>query len=316
MHFDLIDIRLFANIAETKSLSRGAELSHMCPSAASKRIRNVEESIGASLLYRTSAGVSLTRAGQAFHDHSRVLLHELEELERDLEHYSASPKSKGFRGTIRVSAGSAVVSEFLPAILSKYSAIYPNVNVEVRAQLTPEILHAVNAGLADVGIYLGDVPVGEVHALLCGRYPLVLITSSSHVLAHRKTAGISFGETLNFDYVTLPENSTNHAFLKHAAEVARKTLKVRFHLPTFEDLGHMVQADLGIAVVPEFVARRLIKTKGVRVMNLSDEWAVCDMWICMRKDSNSQMIKDFSQLLIAGGTDLQLERASHAGALA
>jgi DNA-binding transcriptional LysR family regulator len=113
MHFDLVDIRLFVNIAETKSLTRGAELSHMCASAASKRIRNVEENIGASLLYRTSTGVTLTQAGQAFHDHSRVLLHQLEELERDLEHYSASPNSKGLRGTIRVSAGSAVVSEIL-----------------------------------------------------------------------------------------------------------------------------------------------------------------------------------------------------------
>ena len=303
MHFDLIDIRLFVNIAETKSLTRGAELSHMCASAASKRIRNVEENIGTSLLYRTSTGVTLTRAGQAFHDHSRVLLHQLEELERDLEHYSASPNSKGLRGTIRVSAASAVMSEILPGVLSKYSAIHPNVNFEVRAQLSPEILHAVNSGLADVGIYLGDLPVDGVNALLCGRYHLDLITSCNHFLAQRKTENIRFGETLDFDYVTLPENSTNHAFLKRAAEFERKPLKVRFHLPTFEDLGHMVQTNLGIAVVPEFVTRRMRKTEGIRVMKLSDDWAVCDLWICTRKDSTSQIIKDFSELLIAAGTN-------------
>jgi DNA-binding transcriptional LysR family regulator len=303
MHFDLIDIRLFVNIAETKSLTRGAELSHMCASAASKRIRNVEENIGASLLYRTSTGVTLTQAGQAFHGHSRVLLHQLEELERDLEHYSASPNSKGLRGTIRVSAGSAVVSEILPGVLSKYSAIHPNVNFEVRAQLSPEILHAVNSGLADVGIYLGDLPVDGVHALHCGRYNLDLITSSNHFLAQRKTESIRFGETLDFDYVTLPENSTNHAFLKRAAEIERKPLKVRFHLPTFEDLGHMVQTNLGIAVVPEFVTRRMRITEGIHVMKLSDDWAVCDLWICTRKDSTSQIIKDFSELLIAAGTN-------------
>jgi DNA-binding transcriptional LysR family regulator len=315
MHFDFIDIRLFVNIAETKSLTRGAELSHMCAYAASRRSRHVEERIGTSLLYRTSAGVTLTRAGQTFHEHSRVLLHELEELERDLEHYSSSPSSTGLRGTIRVSASSAVVSEFLPGVLSKYSAIYPNVNIEVRAQLTPEILHAVNSGLADVGIYLGDVPVGEAHTLLCGRYHWMLITSSSHFLAQRRTADIRFDETLTFDYVTLPENSTNHSFLKRSAEMARKTLKVRFHLPTFEDLGHMVEANLGIAVVPEFVARRLKTTKSIRVMNLSDEWAMCDMWICMPKNSTSQIVKDFSQLLMTAGRDFQSESERHASTL-
>ena len=47
-HFDLPDIRLFVNIAEANSLTRGAERSHMSLPAASIRIKNLEEGLGRS----------------------------------------------------------------------------------------------------------------------------------------------------------------------------------------------------------------------------------------------------------------------------
>ena len=59
-HFDLPDIKLFVNIAEANSLTRGAERSHMSLPAASIRIKNLEEGLGVKLLYRTSQGVTLT----------------------------------------------------------------------------------------------------------------------------------------------------------------------------------------------------------------------------------------------------------------
>ena len=73
-HFDLPDIRLFVNIAEANSLTRGAERSHMSLPAASIRIKNLEEGLGVKLLYRTSQGVTLTPPGQAFMHHARLVV--------------------------------------------------------------------------------------------------------------------------------------------------------------------------------------------------------------------------------------------------
>ena len=66
MHFDLVDLRLMVHIADANSMTRGAELSFISLPAASTRIKNLEESIGTKLLYRTSQGVTLTPPGQAF----------------------------------------------------------------------------------------------------------------------------------------------------------------------------------------------------------------------------------------------------------
>ena len=62
-HFDFADLRLFIRIAEENSLTRGAERVHMSLPAASTRIKNLEEALGAKLLYRASNGVTLTPPG-------------------------------------------------------------------------------------------------------------------------------------------------------------------------------------------------------------------------------------------------------------
>ena len=52
MHLDFVDLRLFVNIADTNSLTRAADRSHMCLSAASIRVKNIEDRLGAKLLKR------------------------------------------------------------------------------------------------------------------------------------------------------------------------------------------------------------------------------------------------------------------------
>ena len=60
VHFDLVDLRLMVRVAEANSLTKGAEASFISLPAASTRIKNLEESIGAKLFYRHSQGVTLT----------------------------------------------------------------------------------------------------------------------------------------------------------------------------------------------------------------------------------------------------------------
>ena len=78
-HFDFVDLRLFISIAESNSLTRGAERVHMSLPAASTRIENLEESLGTKLLYRASNGVTLTPPGQ-------VLLQHALDVQRQMEH--------------------------------------------------------------------------------------------------------------------------------------------------------------------------------------------------------------------------------------
>ena len=74
MRFDLTDLRLFVQVAETCSITRGADQANMSLASASARIRGMEAMLGLSLLERGPRGVRPTPAGQALLHHAQVML--------------------------------------------------------------------------------------------------------------------------------------------------------------------------------------------------------------------------------------------------
>ena len=151
-HFDFSDLRLFIRIAEENSLTRGAERAHMSLPAASTRIKNLEETLGAKLLYRASNGVTLTPPGQVLLQHALDLQRQMEHLCSDLQEYA-----QGVKGQVRLFANTTAITEFLPDVLSRFLSSHRNVNVDLRERLSPSIVRAVTDGAADIGIVAGNV---------------------------------------------------------------------------------------------------------------------------------------------------------------
>lgn len=84
LYLDITDFRLFAHLGKSRSLSEAAAKSHLSLSAASTRIRNIEDNVGSKLLRRTNQGVVLTEAGEVFLKHSLSILAQLDRLQADL----------------------------------------------------------------------------------------------------------------------------------------------------------------------------------------------------------------------------------------
>jgi len=287
-HFDLPDIKLFVNIAEANSLTRGAERSHMSLPAASIRIKNLEEGLGVKLLYRTSLGVTLTPPGQAFMHHARLVLQQLADLRADLSEYV-----KGTRGHVRIFANTSAMAELLPTLLPKFLASHPDVNVDLKERLSHDIVRAVSEGKVDVGIVAGNVRTDGLETLALSEDRLVLVTSEAHVLANR--GRIDFSEALTHDFVGMIEASAIHAFLAQAANELNRPIKIRIQVGNFEAACRMIESNVGIGVVPFSSASRHAKTMNIRMVELTDEWAVRKMQVCVR---NLQALPAFARELV------------------
>jgi DNA-binding transcriptional LysR family regulator len=287
-HFDLPDIKLFVNIAEANSLTRGAERSHMSLPAASIRIKNLEEGLGVKLLYRTSQGVTLTPPGQAFMHHARLVLQQLSDLRADLSEYV-----KGTRGHVRIFANTTAMAEFLPALLQKFLATHPDVNVDLKERLSHDIVRAVAEGKVDVGIVAGNVRTDGLETLALSEDRLVLVTSETHVLANR--GRIDFSEALTHDFVGMVEASAIHTFLAQAANDLNRPIKIRIQVGNFEAACRMIESGVGIGVVPFSSASRHAKTMNIRMVELTDEWAIRKMQVCVR---NVQALPAFARELV------------------
>ncbi|AXF04180.1 LysR substrate-binding domain-containing protein [Paraburkholderia hospita] len=275
MHFDLVDLRLITCIAETDSLTRGAERFHMSVPAASTRIKNLEESMGTKLLYRTSQGVTLTPPGQAFLHHARLVLSQLEQLRGDMQEYA-----RGVKGHVRIFANTTATTEFLPNDLRDYLASHPDVNIDLRERLSHDIVRAVSEGTADVGIVAGNVRPESLQTLPYRSDRLILAVSTSHPLAEREST--SFRDVANYDFVGLPEASAIHTFLIRVASDLHTKLHVRIEVGNFEALCRMIEANVGIGVLPRSSAIRYARTMQIRLVEIEDEWATRDLLICVR----------------------------------
>ncbi|MBP9034663.1 MAG: LysR family transcriptional regulator, partial [Pseudomonadales bacterium] len=220
IHFDLVDLRLMVRVAEANSLTRGADASHISLPAASTRIKNLEESLGLKLLYRTSQGVTLTPPGQAFVQHARTVLAQLEHLSGDLQEYA-----KGIKGHLRVYANTTALGEFLPPVLRGYLLAHPDVNIDLRERLSHDIVRAVSEGQTDIGIVAGQVRTENLETLPYRRDRLVLVVPRGHALASRQE--VAFAETLDCDHVGLQESSAIHAFLRQVCDQLHRPLRLR-----------------------------------------------------------------------------------------
>ncbi len=274
-HFDLTDLQLIVNIGDASSLTRGAEKSHLSLPAASNRVKNLEEHFGTRLFNRNSQGVTLTPSGEAFLRHARKVLRQIEQLRGDIHEYS-----RGIKGQIRMVANTTAMNEFMPNVLSRYLASHPDVTVDLRERLSYMVAKAVADGTADIGIVAGSPAAANLQYLPYRRDRLVLVTPEAHALAERKE--VSFNETLGYEYVGLSEWSAIHAFLIQAADNLGYPFRFRVEVGSFDAVCRMIEAGVGVGVVPERAARRYTKSMRIRVVGLTDAWAERKLHVCVR----------------------------------
>ncbi|QQX88604.1 LysR family transcriptional regulator [Cupriavidus necator] len=274
MRFDLVDLKLFTHIAEAQSLTGGAQRSHLSLAAASTRIKNLEEHVGVKLLSRSSQGVKVTGAGETLLAHARRVLRQLEQLSGDLQEYAA-----GVKGHVRVFANTTAMSEFLPAVLRSYLVSHPDVTIDMHERLSPDIVRAVQEGMVDIGIIAGNVRTEGLEVMPYRRDRLVLATALSHPLAER--GSVDFIDTLDYDFIGLPEASAIHNFLMRAAADLQRTLRWRVQVSNFETACRMIEANVGVGVLPETTASRHAKTMALRIVQLNDEWAERKLQVCV-----------------------------------
>ncbi|MFY9512006.1 MAG: LysR substrate-binding domain-containing protein, partial [Rubrivivax sp.] len=275
LHFDLVDLRLFVRIAEANSLTRGAEASHLSLPAASTRVKNLEEAVGAKLLYRTSQGVTLTPPGQALVQHARLVLQQIEHLKGDLQEYA-----KGVKGHLRVYANTTSLGEFLPPVLREYLLSHPDVSIDLRERLSHDTVRAVSEGQTDIGLIAGNVRTESLEVIPYRRDRLVLVVPAGHALAALPSIG--FEQTLAHDQVGLSEASAIQSFLRQICDQLHRRMHMRIQVGSFETGCRMIEAGVGIGILPQSAAQRHAQTMAIRIVPLDDAWALREQQICVR----------------------------------
>jgi DNA-binding transcriptional LysR family regulator len=208
--------------------------------------------------------------------HARAVLQQLERLRGELGQYA-----RGLKSRVRLLGNTAALNEFLPEVLAAFLPRHRNIDIELEERPSEEIVRAVAEGRAEIGIAADTVDLAGVEAYPFRLDRLVLALPRGHALGSRR--GIAFREVLGEDFVGLSSGSALQAHIdRHAARAGRR-LKQRVRVGGFDALCRLVERGVGLAVLPETAARRCRRTMAIRFVRLTDDWALRNLKVCVRR---------------------------------
>jgi DNA-binding transcriptional LysR family regulator len=216
-----------------------------------------------------------TPAGRTLLQHARALLAQAERLREDLGAFAG-----GLAGQIRILSNTNALTEFRPEALGAFLTSHPQVSIDLEERLSDEIVGLVAEGVGDIGIVAGTVDTGRLVTYPFRSDRFVLVVARDHPLA--SSGQIAFAEVLGHDFVGLDRASALQRFLADKAARIGRPLKLRVQLRSFDAVCRMVEAGVGLGIVPETTAERAARTMAITIVDLKDPWALRDLTICIR----------------------------------
>lgn len=279
MKYNLITLKMFLTVSRTGSIAQASEAENVAASAISKRISDLEDQIGTQLFYRQTRGVELTPAGHQLARHSSNILQLVDKMDSQMLDFAS-----GAKGSVRIAANTSAITQFLPEDLASFVEEYPEVRIDLSELTSDEILSAVRDGFADLGIFSGMVEEPELEILTYRRDTLVLVMGQDH--SFRPTKPVKFEEFAMLDMVGLQAGSSLQAFLEARATEANMLLRTRVETLSFDGVRRMVEAGLGVAVLPLGAVEPYLESARLRMQEIDEEWAVRTLKLAV-KDVNS-----------------------------
>jgi DNA-binding transcriptional LysR family regulator len=296
MRFDLVTLNLVLAIAETRSITRGAEREHLALAAASKRLSDLETRLGVSLFERRARGVEPTEAGRALVRHIRSLNASLHALESEVVEFS-----RGVKGHLRIVANVSAIADCLPPDLAAFSRAHPLIRVSLEDQTSAEVQASVAEGRADVGIFVPPLQETRLSTWHYAWGELSVMVPLEHPLAGRESVG--FDDLLDCDMVGLQSGAAVQEQLQQLAEARGRTLKARLQVRGFDAIAQLVEAGMGVAVLPTAAVERFSRLFGVKRLVLAEPWARREYLLAVRtQDVLPAVVKRFVEALCPDAT--------------
>lgn len=241
------DIRTFVAVVSAGGFAAGAERLGVVKSAVSRRVRDLEDRLGARLFDRTTRRIQLTEAGRDFHDRCVELLRGLEEAEE-----AASSASRELRGRIRVAAPVSFTAHCLAPVIGRFLERHPSVALSIDTD--DRTVDLIQNGF-DLAIRIAQLPDSSLVArrLVTIRHVCV----ASPALLERLGTPESPDQLSRFPGVTYSNVDDAHywKFNNHVVP----TIASRLDFANGDAIREAAVVGLGVAVLPTFIAHSAVR---------------------------------------------------------
>lgn len=243
MSITLKQLRAFVAVAESGSFVEACNIVHLSQPALSATIRNLEESVGGTLLARTTRTLALTPEGSIFLGAAKQLLSDCDGAVSDLHNLFAKQ-----RGKLNMAAMPSFAANRLPYVLVKFRKMYPNINVAIQDVIAEEVVEMVRAGRVEFGVSFDPEEQGELSFAPLFRDKFAVALPQGHNLA--KEQKVSWASLEKNSILLVQHPSGIRKQIDKLIEAEGLNLSVEIESHQLATIGRMVANHLGISIVP------------------------------------------------------------------
>jgi LysR family hca operon transcriptional activator len=281
---ELRHLRYFVSVADAGSLTLAAEQSlHTSQPSLSRQIRDLEDEVGTPLLTRRARGIELTPAGQAFLEHARVVLSQVEaaaEAARRAAHPAKPCFAMGFLTGHELT--------WMPEALQIVRDELPNIDVMISSQYSPLLARALLNGKIDAAFLRREKGMPELAYRVLVKEPLAVILPSDHRLAALKA--ISPRDMAGETFVTVSDTApVLRAVIDNFLKRSGINIKPAYEADHLSMGMSLIASTRGVGLLPAYAQNFL--PSSVTSRPLKGETPTVELVLGYKKSNKSPILK-------------------------
>ncbi len=276
MNLSARQLHAFLEIGRLKSFARAAEQVHLSPSGMSMLVKELEEQVGARLFDRTTRAVTLTEVGLRLQPVAERIVQDVRGLGDVVEGTQAAVRQR-----LQIAATPMVAASLLPAVLSDFAAVHPQVRIGITDVDVNQVREDVLAGEADLGLGVFVRPaVGLLRQPLC-RFRLMSIRPPG-VQGGGRRPSQPWHALTGVPLISLPADNPMQVVIEKHLAAAGCPVGERQRVNLIGTVIALVRAGHGHAVIPSFVLDDCLR-QGLDVRMLRDPVASVELFLVSRR---------------------------------
>jgi DNA-binding transcriptional LysR family regulator len=237
-------LKVFCDLAETKSFTKAAQINSVTQSAVSQTISALERRFSSLLIERSKKNFRLTPEGDVFYDYAKRILQTCDALHSKLQEIE-----NVVSGNIRVATIYSIGLHVLPPYVTRFLKSYPTVNVHVEYRRDDQVYDHVLGNVVDLGLVAYPTRDARLEIVPLRKDTLVLICHPQHPFASKKSIKVKAldgQKFINFERDIPTRKALDRIFKRH-----RVTVQQVMQFDNVETVKRAVEIDSGVSIVPQ-----------------------------------------------------------------
>lgn len=247
MNPTLRQMRAFVALAKTGNFTLAAQAMHVTQSALSGLIKELEQTLGAKVVDRSTRRALLTDIGKELYP---LFSQMIDDLDGALANVADHTRLK--KGIVRIAAPQLLSCTLMPEAIAAYRARYPDIEVRLGDTGVESVVNRVLSGEADIGIGPEREPAPPLDARLLFEMPFALVFPKGHEL--ERQARVTWKDVARYPLISLQGQFTERLLDDMHASMHAPPLKPANEVTFMTTALAMAAAGLGVTVCMPYAA--------------------------------------------------------------